>query len=144
MPDAQDDCLSLPPAAHAVRDGRQFVAQILHTWGLDELIEAAVLLTSEVLTNVVLHARTASLLAVSRAGDDVTVEVSDGSPVRPRIRPTGPQATTGRGLALLDQLASSWTVVATDTGKTLRFTLSGRVDPWAAFSFDSSFADTDL
>ena len=124
----------LPATARSVTDARRFVTNALRTWGRGELADTAALLTSEVVTNAVLHARTTVDVVVRQLRDGVTVEVSDGSRLAPQGRRTTPQSTTGRGLALLDQLASTWDVKVRSNGKTVRFTLKDGLDPWAAFA----------
>jgi two-component sensor histidine kinase len=106
----------------------------LSEWGLDDLRDAAALLTSEVVTNSVLHARTDVEVTVSRLDDGVAVEVSDGSRRAPVRRLQLEEATTGRGVELLQQLAGQWGVTLHADGKTVRFTLSESVDPWAAYT----------
>jgi anti-sigma regulatory factor (Ser/Thr protein kinase) len=124
----------LPATARSVTEARRFVLNALAQWRLDALADTAALLTSEVVTNAVLHARTTVDLVVQRLGDGVAVEVTDGSPKQPRARRATSESTNGRGIALLEQLASTWAVTAHRTGKTVRFTVTGDRDPWAAFA----------
>ena len=124
----------MSPVPAAVPDGRRFVGGWLKTWELDELVDTATLLTSEVLTNAVLHAPTQLVLTVARLTGGAQIAVRDGSRLMPPQRRPAQDATTGRGLHLLSRLASSWEVSVDDTGKTVRFTLEGKVDPWAAFA----------
>ena len=135
--------LELPPAAASVRDARHFVVRQLEEWGLDGLVETAALLTSELVTNSVLHARTGILGRVDREGEGVAISVSDGSRFNPRRRKHSPTATTGRGLDLLERLADSWEVLPSGSGKTVRFVLTAGSDPWADFTQDL-WADAEL
>lgn len=136
--------IDLPPSVEAVGAGRRMVSEALVEWHLDALEYTATLLTSEVLTNCVLHARTPMQLSVERTGTDtVTVCVRDGSTLVPRRRRHGQEATTGRGLELLDRLAQSWQVQADATGKTIRFVVGGDVDPWAEFT-GADWMDAEL
>lgn len=106
----------------------------LAEWNLDGLRDTAALLTSEVVTNSVLHARTDVEVTVTRLDDGVAIEVSDGSRRAPVRRLQVDEATTGRGVELLEQLAARWDVTLHEDGKTVRFTLSEGVDPWAAYT----------
>lgn len=124
----------LPATARSVTEARRFVLDALSNWSLDGLADTAALLTSEVVTNAVLHARTTVDLVVLRLGDGVAVEVTDGSRKKPRVGKATPESTNGRGIALLDQLASTWGVTTHGAGKTVRFTVTGDRDPWAAFT----------
>jgi anti-sigma regulatory factor (Ser/Thr protein kinase) len=135
--------VALPPAAASVRDGRRFVTGVLDTWGMHELCETAALLTSELLTNSVLYARTDIILTLSRHEDGVEIVVRDGSRSAPRRRRHPPDATTGRGLELLERLASSWEVSLDDDGKSVRFVVDGATDPWAAYATDD-WMDAEL
>lgn len=71
-------------------------------------LEVLLLLLSEVVTNAVLHARTGGAVTAAATDDGVRVEVSDGSTSRPVRRPFTEMSPTGRGLHLLDRLATSW------------------------------------
>jgi len=114
---AQVASLDLAPVARSSGLGRRFVTEALQGWGLHGLLDAAALLTSEIVTNAVLHARTRVRLTVRRDGPDtVTVSVSDGSRLRPQLRLHSQSATTGRGIQLLQQLASSWEVAVDEHG----------------------------
>jgi len=81
----------------------------------------AALLTSEVVTNAVLHARTDIGVGVRIDGDVVHVEVCDQDAAAPVAKPFGPQASTGRGLLLLDRLATAWGVEERPAGKVVWF-----------------------
>jgi anti-sigma regulatory factor (Ser/Thr protein kinase) len=127
------EALSLEPVASSVPQGRRFVVALLEGWGLADLSETAALLTTEVLTNSVVHAQTPIELCVSRLDGAVHITVRDLSRVLPVPRSPSAMATTGRGLRLLADLAQSWDVSVDTAGKTLSFTVAGGVDPWAAF-----------
>lgn len=123
----------LEPVARSVPEARRHIRAALDAWHLDHLVEAAMLLTSEVVTNAVLHARTRVTLRVTREGDTaIRVDVTDGSPVIPAMRHRSDTATTGRGIRMLEQLADEWQTDATDSGKTVAFRLSTARDPWAS------------
>jgi len=139
--DMSDARWQLEPLARSVPEARRCVRMTLSEWGLDAILDTVVLLTSEVVTNAVLHARTPVGVVVRRLNKGVSVEVSDGSRRQPKARLATADATTGRGLALLDQLASTWEVALHANGKTVRFTVTGDRDPWAAFSVDSWAVD---
>ena len=123
--------LDLPPTAHSASVARHFVLDTLREWGLDGLTDVAGLVTTEVVTNAVLHARTTVSLRIVREGArQVRIAVRDGSPHPPLRRRSGADSTSGRGIELLELLASSWTVEVTDAGKTVEFCLDEGADPW--------------
>jgi anti-sigma regulatory factor (Ser/Thr protein kinase) len=112
----------LPGTAASPRSARRFVAAALATWALDELCDTLALLTSELVTNVVLHVRAECELRVRRLPGAVRVEVRDPSPVAPhRGHQHRDPGTTGRGMVLVDALASDWGVDAGADGKTVWF-----------------------
>ena len=100
--------LDLEPQPSSVAEARRFVRKVLGSWGYDELIDTVALLTSELATNAVLHARTAFAVLVARDDAQVRVDVLDGSSVTPRRRTNSTTAATGRGVALVDRVASGW------------------------------------
>lgn len=81
----------------------------------------AVLLANELVTNAVLHSRTSVALRVRRGADRLRVEVGDRSDSLPVARDLGPQAQTGRGLTLVQELAHRWGVERDTDGKVVWF-----------------------
>ena len=134
MVEQTERSLLLPPTARSTTQARRFVLSALSDWRLDGLADTVALLTSELVTNSVLHARTEIEVTVTRLADGVAVAVSDGSRRAPVHRMQHDDATTGRGVELLQQLATEWEVALRETGKTVRFTVSEKLDPWAAYT----------
>ncbi len=106
--------MRFPPDAASPGRVRRMVRESLHGPAFDDLRDTAVLLASELAENAVLHAGTEFEVAVASGPDDVTVSVSDrgAGPLemhlaQPRQR-YGRAATHGRGLAMVQRLASSW------------------------------------
>ncbi len=98
------------PASAAT--ARRFVGRVLQevTRAGDEE-EVAVLLANELVTNAILHSSSDFDLVVDVEAGRVRVEVRDGSARRPVPRPGRPaDATSGRGLQLMEKLASRWGV----------------------------------
>ena len=100
------------------------VHRVLSEAGRDDLLEPAQLLVSEVVTNALVHSGTSIDVSMSADEQGVLVEVGDGSKHVPRPRNYAATASTGRGLALLDQTADDWGVVRGIRGKTVWFVLS--------------------
>jgi anti-sigma regulatory factor (Ser/Thr protein kinase) len=116
--------LLLPPEARSSSRSRRFVQGALVRWQLESLADVAVLLTSELVTNAIVHAQTEVEVTITR--DDprtITVAVSDSSRSEPRLHRHTDDSATGRGLGILDALAGSWRVVSGARGKTVSFTL---------------------
>ena len=123
----------LAATARSVPEARRHVVALLEQWQLDALVDTARLLTSELVTNAVLHARTDMVLTVEERDGGVRIAVTDHSPVSPALRHHSATSTTGRGLRLLNQLADNWSVEEDNGGKTVWFTLTSGRDPWADF-----------
>ena len=85
------------------------------------LVDPVLLLTSEVVTNALLHSGTRLVLTVVRDGAGVRVEVADGSAVPPVQRRHSTSASTGRGVQLLEAVADEWGWTATSPGKLVWF-----------------------
>lgn len=123
---ATDPCFHLELEAKplAARAARRFVDDHLGDVGEPG---ALALLTSELVTNGVLHARTHLLLGVTTGDDHVLITCGDddvsGAPIVP---PQDDSRPSGRGLMLVDALASQWGVFRHDRGKTVWFTLPRR------------------
>lgn len=113
--------LAAVPAS--VPEGRAFLGEFLdgrdRTAGADE----ARLLVSEVLTNAVQHGEGPIRLRLSLTEDELTVEVTDRGPGAPRRRHAGKADESGRGLELVDSLATAWGTRPAADGKTVWFTL---------------------
>ena len=96
------------PQAGAVRSARRFVEEHLVGAGLGHLADDAGLLTSELASNVVLHARTDFDVVVHRVAGGAGVEVRDRSSVLPVFTAPSATAMSGRGLILVQTLAAAW------------------------------------
>jgi anti-sigma regulatory factor (Ser/Thr protein kinase) len=111
----------------APRTGRSFVRARLAALPA-ELVETAELLTSELVTNGILHARTGLQLGVSCGSDEVLVTVKDHYGAPPR-QPSAPDADAlpqdGRGMTIIATLADDfgWRLLPDHTGKIVWFTL---------------------
>ena len=82
---------------------RSFLRQTLAGWGCaGELVDDALLATTELVTNAVLYADPPLSARVVLQGELLRIAVRDGSALLPAPRHYGPDATTGRGLGLLD------------------------------------------
>ncbi len=96
---------------------------VLREWGCDHLAEIVVLLTSELVTNAILHAGSPVEVTLYREADSVRVEVHDASTAHPVVHHYENEAMTGRGLALISALATKWGVTDRDDGKSVWFEL---------------------
>jgi GAF domain-containing protein/anti-sigma regulatory factor (Ser/Thr protein kinase) len=114
--------LHLEPVVESTPVARHWVAAHLRDLP-SEVTGCAALLTSELVTNAVLHAATPMCITLHILPDRIRVDVADGNPAFPAIKEYGKDAATGRGLTLFNTLASNWGVQAVDDGKIVWFEL---------------------
>ena len=106
---------------------RRWLTDMLERWELSGLAESAILLTTEIVTNAVVHALSRPLVVAAAAHGEIEVGVTDHEPRLPR-KPGGadPASTTtegGRGLALVDMVADEWGATSLAEGKQVWFRL---------------------
>ncbi|BFO13715.1 hypothetical protein SHKM778_01030 [Streptomyces sp. KM77-8] len=110
-----------------VSAARQQLRELLHDWSSPDQVDSAVLLLSEVLTNVLVHTDAdALLLAEVTGGVDgrrMRIEVTDAGDDLPHMRRPGELASSGRGLVLIEVLAHAWGVAPRGRGKSIWFEL---------------------
>ena len=114
--------LHLEPVVESTPVARHWVAAHLRDLPA-EVTGCAALLTSELVTNAVLHAATPLCVTLHILPDRIRVDVADGNPSFPSIKEYGKEAATGRGLTLFNTLASNWGVQAVEDGKIVWFEL---------------------
>ncbi|MFJ9715969.1 SpoIIE family protein phosphatase [Streptomyces sp. NPDC101213] len=110
-----------------IAEARGQLRELLHDWPSDDQVDSAVLLVSEMLTNVLVHTDDDALLVAEVAGDPgerrMRIEVTDTSDSLPHKRRPGELASSGRGLVLTELLADAWGVSPRGEGKTIWFEL---------------------
>jgi anti-sigma regulatory factor (Ser/Thr protein kinase)/anti-anti-sigma regulatory factor len=108
------DELRLAPTPTAPAAARAFVREVCRYWQLARpdatVMDRAMLVADELVTNAVVHSRTEMRLRLELRGDRLHIAVRDGSPGLLRLVAPDPQAEGGRGLWLIEQLARSWGV----------------------------------
>ncbi|MFJ3246382.1 SpoIIE family protein phosphatase [Streptomyces sp. NPDC088770] len=120
---------SFDPLGRSVATARSFVRDTLQGWGFGDIVDDAVVLTSELVTNAVVHAGTAADVLCLRSDDGVRIEVSDRYPEREvpvqssAVNMGSPDREGGRGLQLCAALAGRWGVEYTPTHKKVWFQL---------------------
>ncbi|AWW43208.1 ATP-binding protein [Streptomyces cadmiisoli] len=103
----------------AAEDARKIVDIVLAVWRLEHLADDVKLIASELVSNAARHARgTVVRMVVTRtARYRVRVAVTDKSRDLPQLQIADPLAEAGRGLCLVDALASNWGVIPLPWGK---------------------------
>jgi hypothetical protein len=121
-----------------VASARSFAADRLRTLELSAVRDDVELLLTELITNVIIHARTEFEVRVESSGAGVRVEVIDDNPTMPVAGTLSPAALSGRGLTLVQSRSTRWGAHRNaDGGKTVWF----QVVPGAVAS--SSVDDVD-
>lgn len=100
--------LLLAPTRPAPAAARQFVDETLCSWRLDALSADAQLVVSELATNSVVHGRSPVLVSLSLGERAVRIAVTDSSGALPEMRVASLEATSGRGVIVVDGLARRW------------------------------------
>ncbi|MGW5615790.1 SpoIIE family protein phosphatase [Streptomyces sp. NPDC003877] len=120
---------SFEPVGRSVASARSFVRDTLQGWGFADIVDDAVVLTSELVTNAVVHAGTSADVLCLRSDEGVRIEVADRYPEREvplqgtAINMGSPDREGGRGLQLCAALAGRWGVEYTPAHKTVWFQL---------------------
>ncbi len=101
-----------PAVARSVSAARRFVQETAAALQMEVPLEVVALLTSELATNAVVFGK-ATVFAVEvgtsrHAPGGIRVEVLDSNPDPPEIREAGDNDVHGRGLILVNTLASNW------------------------------------
>jgi hypothetical protein len=100
--------LALGPVPAAARASREFVREVCGRWGIGALAEPAALVASELVTNAVVHARTAMELRVELRGPQLQVAVRDQDPNLARVLAAKERAGRGLGLGIVERVATAW------------------------------------
>ena len=112
--------LHLPPRPASARDARVQVRSMVDGWS-PQCVAALQVLVDELVTNVILHAHCEGVLLATVDGSSARVEVRDGNVRLPIARHYGPGSMTGRGLHLVEALATRWGVDEVPDGKVVWF-----------------------
>ena len=106
-----------------VERGRRHVADACRAYD-GEVACTAMLLASELITNALEHGSGAITVLVTTRPDQVRVEVTDESPMRPTARTANAEDENGRGLLIVEHLATAWGMEPLpDGGKSVWFDL---------------------
>lgn len=116
-------CFSGSP--HSSRLARRFVREKLHEWGREDLVDDAVVITAELVTNAIVHAGSDVAVGMRAKGRRVRLVVTDCSDTPPTVRQESGSSLNGRGLQMVDVLAADWGHRAVDGGKLVWVDLHG-------------------
>jgi anti-sigma regulatory factor (Ser/Thr protein kinase) len=109
--------LSLEADPKAVPTSRQVLRAVLQGWEVPQLTDDATLIVSELVDNAVKHSSAITLVARPAPDGQVTLEVWDDNASPPVVRDVDFDSLDGRGLIVVEALASSWGWRPADGGK---------------------------
>jgi anti-sigma regulatory factor (Ser/Thr protein kinase) len=109
---AIDERIELPALPESVARARAFVLDVTQRGRFTGDLGAVQLLTSELVSNAILHVGAPFEMVVDSSGGSVRVDVIDarGEDV-PRLQDPDPHDIGGRGLKMVDQVATNWGVL---------------------------------
>ncbi|WP_405104864.1 STAS domain-containing protein [Micromonospora sp. NBC_01405] len=108
----------LAPVVGAARQVRMLVTNGCARWGIGALAEVGCIAATEMVNNVVAHARTGMTVRLAPHGDTLHIGVRDHSRQQPSYRGFAPVDTAGgRGMLLIDTVAQRWGSTLLPDGK---------------------------
>lgn len=108
----------------AVSEIRRALRELLRHRGNQSCTDAAELLTTELVTNALVHTEHDAEVTATVAASRLRVEVRDFVARHPKLHlPAADDSTHGRGLILVHALADAWGVRAQGVGKVVWFEL---------------------
>jgi two-component sensor histidine kinase len=102
--------LDLEPSGYAPAQARRMLRETVASLVPADVAHTAELLVSELVTNAITHGRGVVRLAIDCADHCLSVTVSDDEPATPTVQPERLLSDGGRGLRMIESLASSWGV----------------------------------
>jgi anti-sigma regulatory factor (Ser/Thr protein kinase) len=102
--------LELPIERTSPAAARHIVGTVLQGWHLEQFHDDLAVMTSELVTNVYVHTPKADSfeLELIGSGEGVRLSIADGYSIKPVIKELDPDTPTGRGLRIVQALASRW------------------------------------
>lgn len=104
---------------------RRSLREDLRSSGLgDPRVGDVVLMTSELVTNALVHAHSTAEVSIERDGNVIRVGVADNSPSSPVMRSADPRRVGGNGMRIVEALADAWGTISRPTvGKEVWFSV---------------------
>jgi len=111
--------MRIGPSLTDLAAARRFVLARCREWRLEHVVDDARLVVTELVTNALVHARTACTLRIGTGRGVLRVEVTDDGPGFPDLQDATPDDEQGRGLLLVSVLCDAWgaEVVAGEAGR---------------------------
>ena len=120
----EEDRVILEPELQAASCARAFVRVTCTRWKVEPVIDAALLVVSELVTNAVSHARSPVTVSLRLCPDNLLVDVEDDDSRLPVVQRNEWDALGGRGLTLVDAMSRAWGAHPCPGGKIVWATLA--------------------
>jgi CheY-like chemotaxis protein/anti-sigma regulatory factor (Ser/Thr protein kinase) len=117
--DVREVGVSLPNDPSSPGTARRLVTKACLDWGCGEVIDAALLVVTELVTNAVVHAGSTCDLRVQLRDGVLRLEVDDEGGGTPDLQSSSDSEEHGRGLFLVSAMSTSWGIGPTTAGKTV-------------------------
>jgi DNA-binding NarL/FixJ family response regulator len=118
-----DIALQLPRDPSSAPAAREFIRRTLLQWRHPALVDDALLMATELVTNAVVHAESDVNVRVLAVGERIRIEVADSGGGALRLRPPSTESLGGRGLLLVEALSRTWGTSAGQDKKVVWFEL---------------------
>jgi anti-sigma regulatory factor (Ser/Thr protein kinase) len=113
---AMHEVIRLEPSGSAPAQARRVVRAVLAEVVSEDMSQTAELLVSELVTNAITHGTGTVTVSIDCTDDTLAVTVSDDDPAVPELQPECLMAVGGRGLRMIESLASAWGVTPREDG----------------------------
>jgi DNA-binding NarL/FixJ family response regulator len=100
--------LDLPLALTSVARARRFVEQMVREWELEQLLDDALMVSSELVTNAVTHAQSSCRIRLTLNPARLRIAVLDAGVGTPEPMPPSQTEEHGRGLYMVDAVTTAW------------------------------------
>ncbi|MFI7577819.1 ATP-binding protein [Micromonospora sp. NPDC049497] len=127
--------LSLPADRQSPAAARRLVAAHCRAWGMHSTADRAMVIASELISNAVLHAATEVDITATALSGSLRISVRDravGTPRPAAVTDSGQLSEGGRGLPIVNALATDWGFFAFGDGKTVWAQIDGPALPPSA------------
>lgn len=120
------------PIPESVPAARHFVVDVLRSWGNEDLAADAALIISELATNALSHAMSPFRAVLDRRGRGLRIGVEDAADIALERRSPPADATSGRGVTIIEALSERWGYSSVPGGKVVWAELPLRARHWQA------------
>ena len=107
-PGVQHTSWAFLPVPKAVPALRRFVGGTLRSWGEEDLVADAVMVSSEMATNAISHADSPFHASIERSAGVVRIAIEDAGPGTAAQRQAAHEDVSGRGIMIVEALAERW------------------------------------